>query len=121
MKSWHAYVGDKQYGPVGEDVLKRWISQGRIGPEDYIWTEGMADWIKACEAMPEMFGPAGPTAAGVSMTPKTAPGGTTGQTPNYQITAQARQCLSSRWGLPIAFSLLLFLLSMAKSMIPYVS
>ena len=112
---WYCYINDRQYGPVDEQVLRDWISEGRLRPTDYVWTAGMADW-KEAGTVPSLLG-AGTTE---SLAAAPAAGGTGGRTPNAELMAQARSLLSGRWGLPIGFSLLLWLLGMAAGMVPYI-
>jgi hypothetical protein len=44
MSQWHCMVNGRQYGPVDEQTLASWISQGRCGLEDFAWTPGQGDW-----------------------------------------------------------------------------
>ena len=47
MAQWHAQIGGQKYGPVSEEEMKSWIAQGRVKPTDYVWSEGMANWVQA--------------------------------------------------------------------------
>lgn len=47
MKQWHCSIGGQQYGPVPEEELRSWAVTGRIKPTDYVWSEGMTDWVPA--------------------------------------------------------------------------
>lgn len=47
MSDWYVQVGQQQYGPVAEDVVRDWITQGRILPANYVWREGMSQWVAA--------------------------------------------------------------------------
>ena len=47
MTEWHCTVGGQKYGPVGEDELRAWATEGRLKPTDMVWTEGMAEWAPA--------------------------------------------------------------------------
>jgi len=47
MKQWHCSIGGQQYGPVSEEDLRSWAVTGRIKPTDYVWSEGMTDWVPA--------------------------------------------------------------------------
>ena len=40
-------VGGKRYGPISEEELRRWVAEGRVRPNDPVWTEGMAEWAPA--------------------------------------------------------------------------
>jgi len=113
MGQWYCQAGAQRYGPVSEEELRSWIAQGRIRPEDHVWTEGMANWAPAGQvfgaAAPSPPAPGGPPPVSLVVIPP--PGGTGGQTPNGQLTAQARSCLSGRWGIAIVFCLVVHLLS----------
>ena len=50
MQQWYCVVGGQQYGPIGEDVLRQWLAQGRILHTDLVWREGMAEWAQASRA-----------------------------------------------------------------------
>lgn len=122
MKQWYCNIGGQQYGPVDEEALLDWIEEGRVVADSPVWSEGMAAWVPASTAMPEMFGDeAGPSgASGTSMVPARAPRGTGGMTLNAEIMRQARDALSGRWGLAVGFTFLLGLLSMVMQMVPYI-
>ena len=117
---WYCHVNGQQYGPVDLEELREWIVQGRIGPADNVWREGMAAWTPAAAAFPDMFVGAGqaasvgPAAAApqpiMSMVQAAPAGGTDGRTPNDRITAAARGRLRGHWGLPIGFCVLFSLL-----------
>ena len=119
MRMWYYASGGQSAGPVSEDDLRALISSGRVGPTDYIWTEGMANWV----AVGQIFPPSGqpalplnlPTQAMVAVPPVS---GTGGQTPNGVLTAQARACLAGRWGQPIGFCLLMGLIQSAAGGFP---
>lgn len=49
MAMWYAHVQGQQYGPIGEDVLRQWVRDGRLGRDDQVWREGMEEWKAACE------------------------------------------------------------------------
>jgi len=55
MKQWYCHIGNQQYGPVGEDVLQSWVNNGQLRAIDMVWSEGMADWTTASNALPELF------------------------------------------------------------------
>jgi len=119
MNQWYCNVGGAQYGPADEHSIRDWIGQGRIGPNDYVWSEGMADWARAAAVFADLFPGVAPIPVLPGLVPAMRPGGTGGQTPNRDVRARARQALSGRWGLPIGFSLVFMLLTMAIGMLPY--
>jgi len=44
-RQWRCHVGGKEYGPISEEELRTWLREGRVGPDNLVWTEGMADWL----------------------------------------------------------------------------
>ncbi len=118
MKQWHCHINGQKYGPVDEPTLKQWIAEGRLGKDDLVWSEGMAEWVKL-SAVAELSGDATPPSA-FSMSHTSPPPGTGGSSLGREITAMARNSLSGRWGLPIGFSLLLTLMQMVLQNLPYI-
>ena len=53
MQQWYCVIGGQQYGPIGEDVLRQWLAQGRVLHTDLVWREGIAEWTPAGQA-PEL-------------------------------------------------------------------
>jgi len=43
-----------QYGPASREVMRTWLSEGRIGPETLVWREGWPDWREARNVFPEV-------------------------------------------------------------------
>lgn len=71
MKQWHCSIGGQQYGPVSEEEVHSWAVTGRIKPTDYVWSEGMTDWVPASTV--EGLFPAGAAgAAAAAMGPPAA-------------------------------------------------
>jgi hypothetical protein len=60
-----------QYGPAKGDVLRKWISEGRIAPDALVWREGWADWQLAGPVFPDLAG-GYTTAAGADTRRETA-------------------------------------------------
>ncbi|MCL2700559.1 MAG: DUF4339 domain-containing protein [Phycisphaerae bacterium] len=56
MTEWFANINKQQYGPVDEAALRGWVSQGRLGPYDLIWSQGMPQWVQAVTVFPGWFG-----------------------------------------------------------------
>ncbi len=61
-----------QYGPATGDILRQWISEGRLTPTTLVWRDGWAQWRAANEALVE-FGaspksPSKPLAESVATT-----------------------------------------------------
>ena len=38
MRQWYCVVQGQRYGPIGEDMLRQWIRDGRVTAADLIWT-----------------------------------------------------------------------------------
>jgi hypothetical protein len=49
MEKWLYKKGDQRHGPVNSADLKRLAEIGRLGPDDLVRKEGMAEWAKASE------------------------------------------------------------------------
>jgi len=106
MGGWYCYVKGERYGPISEEQLQGWITEGRVRLSDSIWTEGMSDWTPVY-MVPEFEGAGMPFG-----------GGTGGRTPNYELMAQARQALDGQWGLAIGVGLLFLVINMVIGAIP---
>jgi len=59
IASWYFQYGADQEGPVPAADITEMLAQRRLGPDDMVWREGMADWspISACSE----FAPPEPT------------------------------------------------------------
>jgi hypothetical protein len=58
-----------QYGPAAGDIMRKWIAEGRVQADFWVWREGWGDWQKASASIPSL-GPSavasGPAAAAVA-------------------------------------------------------
>ncbi|QDT09176.1 DUF4339 domain-containing protein [Planctomycetes bacterium K23_9] len=43
-----------QYGPADAEVLRQWISEGRVASTALLWRDGWPQWREASEALPEL-------------------------------------------------------------------
>jgi predicted Zn finger-like uncharacterized protein len=43
---WHIVVDGEQVGPLSEGDIRARLARGEIGPDTYIWKEGLPDWVK---------------------------------------------------------------------------
>jgi hypothetical protein len=59
MAQWYAQIGGDQYGPVQRDDIDRWVAEGRLGPHDLVWSEGMDNWRPAGEVLSGFAPPVG--------------------------------------------------------------
>ena len=53
MNEWHCAIGNTQFGPISLEQLLEWINQGRVGANDLVWRQGMAQWQPASQ-VPEL-------------------------------------------------------------------
>ncbi len=49
-EQWYYSKGDQRSGPVSGDELRAMAADGRLSPEDLIWTEGQSSWVPAKQA-----------------------------------------------------------------------
>lgn len=47
MEQWFYAVGGQQHGPVSDETLRELIATGKIGIDDLVWQNGMAEWAPA--------------------------------------------------------------------------
>lgn len=100
-----------QFGPAQADMMRGWLTEGRVSPETLVWREGWADWQEAGAVFPQLK-PAStaPEAPPVAMT------GEGGQTASYR-TGPRRRKKGPSIGLIVvlvaAFLLLLVILILA--------
>ena len=52
--------GSQQYGPAGGDIMRRWLSEGRVSSDSLVWREGWTDWQLAGQAFASLRSPATP-------------------------------------------------------------
>jgi hypothetical protein len=43
-----------QYGPARGDVMRKWISEGRVSSDSLVWREGWTDWQTAGKLFPTL-------------------------------------------------------------------
>ena len=66
MADWYYASGGQQLGPVSLESLQGMARSGQLGPDDLVWTNGMAEWYFASNvaALPGQFAPATSPAGG---------------------------------------------------------
>jgi len=52
-EAWSYVQNGTTQGPVSEEALRGYLASGKLGPEDLVWHQGMADWTKAGQ-LPEL-------------------------------------------------------------------
>jgi hypothetical protein len=43
-----------QYGPARGDIMRRWLSEGRVSSDSLVWREGWTDWQHAGKLFPAL-------------------------------------------------------------------
>jgi hypothetical protein len=62
-----------QYGPARGDIMRRWLSEGRVSSDSLVWREGWTDWQNAGKTFPVLEGGAPPPPAPESAVSTTVP------------------------------------------------
>jgi uncharacterized membrane protein len=119
---WSYISNGQQIGPVEEDEFFQLARLGKIKPTDLVWNPTLGDkWVEAGTIEGLVFdAPPEPSHLPPSEIRPQKSRGTGGQTENYILMQQARDCLNGRWGLSIGVTLLYLLLSMVSSSIPMI-
>ncbi len=45
-----------QFGPAAGDIMRRWISEGRVASDSLVWREGWPEWKSASSVFPGLAG-----------------------------------------------------------------
>lgn len=45
-----------QYGPASGEIMRKWISEGRVSADSLVWREGWPDWKSAGSQFPQIAG-----------------------------------------------------------------
>ncbi len=77
-----------QYGPARGDIMRKWISEGRVSSDSLVWREGWEDWRTATEIFPSLGPAATPPVPAPATYASTAPG-------TYASTAPAAPSAAS--------------------------
>jgi hypothetical protein len=48
-----------QFGPAAGDIMRRWISEGRVASDSLVWREGWPEWKSASSIFPGLAGVGG--------------------------------------------------------------
>lgn len=72
-----------QYGPARGDVMRRWLSEGRVSADSMVWREGWADW--------KLAGPVFPSLEAVPSSTKSA---TVNPAPSFLVPEDEEQDIS---------------------------
>jgi len=49
MALWYYTKGSNRFGPIEEAELRKRLQGGEIGPEDWLWSEGLGEWVRAAD------------------------------------------------------------------------
>lgn len=55
---WFRLVDERQVGPCGLEDMRALVLEGALGPDDYVWADGMPEWLPAGE-VPALIPPRG--------------------------------------------------------------
>jgi len=139
--SWYYSEGSEQRGPISRETLESMAHQGRLSPDQLVWTEGFGSEWKRADSVEGLFNstPApdgsepGPVSASETSAPATpsdpsavqpqqvpvytasSDGQWDGFAPNRELTRRARSALSGNWGLGIGVFLIHLLMTQAIS------
>lgn len=56
-----------QYGPARGDIMRKWVSEGRVSGDSLVWREGFPEWKSAGQLFPSLAG------VGTAATPAAGP------------------------------------------------
>ncbi len=45
-----------QFGPAPGELMKTWLSEGRVSADSLVWREGWRDWQEAAQVFPKLRG-----------------------------------------------------------------
>jgi hypothetical protein len=46
---WYHLQGTDQHGPIDLSTVRDLVLDGTVGPDTYVWADGMPDWLPARE------------------------------------------------------------------------
>ncbi len=54
-----------QFGPAGGELMAKWIDEGRVTGDSFVWREGWADWRMAADVFDDLAGSVSVSGGGV--------------------------------------------------------
>ncbi len=100
-----------QYGPAKADLMRRWLDEGRVPAEGYVWREGWTDWRRAGVTFPQLLNKEATTTA-----PTTVAVSNVAATPGVRVSSAAPGKTSAETAEPSSFEEIDELLSPAGSL-----
>jgi len=98
-----------QYGPARGDVMRKWMSEGRVSPDSLVWREGWQDWRTAADAFPSL----GAAVTPPMPAPVTPAAYAASATPAYSATGTLRSKRRNSTALAVTIVVLLGLMCLA--------
>jgi hypothetical protein len=46
VDSWYIWIKGDERGPMRADEIQEWLAQGKATRDDWVWREGLADWVR---------------------------------------------------------------------------
>ena len=75
-----------QYGPARGDIMRKWVSEGRVSGDSLVWREGFPEWKSAAQLFPSLGG------VGTAATPAAGPPPSPAETAEIpKVTRAARK------------------------------
>ena len=62
-----------QYGPARGDIMRKWLSEGRVSSDSLVWREGWTDWQNAGKLFPMLNNTGRPAAPATPVVSTTVP------------------------------------------------
>ncbi len=89
-EQWYLSREGEQYGPYSWPQLREFAAGGRVRPQDFVWCEGMADWVVATE-VDGLLGPPAPPPPPVQLAERAelGPSKSTSERPEERAAADA--------------------------------
>jgi uncharacterized RDD family membrane protein YckC len=67
-EAWYVAIKGKRQGPLSGNQIRQMATNGTIGPDDLLWKEGMAQWVR-CDSVKGLFPPAAGSVASSQLAP----------------------------------------------------
>jgi hypothetical protein len=99
-----------QYGPASGDIMRTWISEGRVTRDSLVWREGWAEWKLAGPLFPGLL--AGPTVIADGQDLQIVPDESTGS-----VAEQYRRKKSTKMALAVVILLVIACLVLFATLI----